>query len=229
MENQRIALAVDAVVFGYREENLHLLLVKQKYGPFQGRWVLPGGFVRENETLAAAVARELVEETNVKTDYLEQLYTFGDDLHRDPRGRVVAVAYLGLVNPQKLTIRADTDATDVAWYHTDELPDLPYDHHQIVKKGLERLQAKVHYQPIGFDLLEEEFVFSELESLYKTILQQAIDRRNFRKKILSFGILAETGKVRKVGSGRPGMVYKFNKQKYRELEKAGFHFEIKFA
>lgn len=228
MEQQNINLAVDAVVFGYKDENLYVLLVKQKYGTFKEHWVLPGGFVLENESLDQAVERELKEETNVAADYLEQLYTFGA-VDRDPRRRVVSVAYLALVNPNNLKIKADTDALDVAWFLVHQIPQLPFDHNKIIDIGLERLRSKVHYNPIGFDLLEEEFVFSDLENLYKTILNKDIDRRNFRKKILSFEILIDTGEKRKIGSGRPGQVYRFNKQKYKALDQKGFHFEIKFA
>lgn len=229
MKEQNIRLAVDAVVFAYKDEQLHLLLVEQKFGVYKGRWVLPGGLVQNEETLSEAVARELKEETNVQTDYLEQLYTFGDDLNRDPRNRVVSIAYMGLVNPARVKIQASTDASDVAWYPIQEIPTLPFDHDLIWKTALKRLKAKVHYAPIGFELLDARFGFSELENLYKAILEQEIDRRNFRKKILSFGILEETGEVKKVGSGRPGMLYKFNRKKYKQLEKEGFLFDIKFA
>ncbi|MBN1111347.1 MAG: NUDIX hydrolase [Bacteroidales bacterium] len=229
MKDQNIKLAVDAVVFGYKDDGLFVLLVKQKYGPFINQWVLPGGFVKHDEALIDAVYRELLEETNVELDYLEQLYTFGDDIKRDPRFRVVSVAYLGLVNPKRVSIKPDTDALDVAWFRVDNIEILPFDHKLIIDKGIERLQSKLNYKPIGFDLLDDEFVFSDLENLYRTILCRDIDRRNFRKKILSFGILEETKKVKSVGSGRPGKVYTFNKVKYKELEESGFVFEIKFA
>ncbi|KYG80820.1 NUDIX hydrolase [Roseivirga seohaensis] len=229
MDSQNIKVAVDPVVFGYENGSLFILLIKQKYGPMKGKWVLPGGFVKDNEPLSVAVARELKEETNVTVDYLEQLFTFGDDVNRDPRGHIISIAYLGLANPKQLDIQANTDASDVNWFEINKLPQLPFDHNQIIKKGLERLQSKVHYKPIGFDLLGDEFVFSDLENLYRTILQKEIDRRNFRKKILSFGLLEETGELRKTGSGRPGAVYRFNKRKYSQLESSGFHFDIKFA
>ncbi len=224
-----IRLAVDAVVFSYKDEVLHLLLIQPKYGVFKDLWALPGGFVRADEKLTDAVHRELKEETGVVVDYLEQLYTFGDKIDRDPRARVVSVAYFALVNPQGLVLKADTDAADTAWFPLDDLPALAYDHGVIVDAGLRRLRSKLIYQPIGFDLLSEEFPFSDLEHLYATILGEKLDRRNFRKKIMSFGILEETGSYYQKGSGRPAKLYRFDMKKYKALEEGGFHFEVKYA
>ncbi len=225
-EHQNISLAVDAIVFAYRNEKLKVLLIQPKYGPFIDRWALPGGFVLDNESLQDAVHRELQEETGIKVNYLEQLYTFGD-VERDPRKRVVSVAYFALVNPRNLVLKADTDAAKADWFDILELPELAYDHGDILRVAIERLKAKLQYQPIGFDLLPKAFPFSDLEKLYGTILDQKIDRRNFRKKMLSFGILTETDKIRKEGSGRPAKLYRFNTKKYKSLEAKGFHFEIK--
>lgn len=227
MTDQDIKLAVDAVVFGYDGYQLLILLIQQKFGPARDQWALPGGFVQNGESLSVAVTRELKEEAGITVDYLEQLYTFGEDPKRDPRGQVVSVAYLALVNPKKLLLQADTDAQDARWFPIKQHPQLAFDHHQIIQKGLARLQAKLQYQPIGFGLLEEEFPFSDLENLYRVILERPIDRRNFRKKILSFGILEETAKVRSEGSGRPAKLFRINPKIYRALERTGFHFEIK--
>ena len=227
--SQNIRIAVDAVVFGYNREQLLILLIQQKYGPFKDRWVLPGGFMLNGESLIHAVNRELQEETGIEVDYLEQLFTFGDEVERDPRGQVISVAYLALVNPQKLDLKAATDAQDAQWFPVGSYPNLGFDHAKIIEKGLQRLQAKLQYQPVGFDLLEEEFPFSDLENLYQVILRRPLDRRNFRKKILSFGILTETDKIRKVGSGRPAKLFRFDREKYKEKEQTGFHFEIKYA
>lgn len=226
---QKIFVAVDAVVFGYQTNKLWVLLIKQKYGAMKGKWVLPGGFVKDGEGLTDAVKRELKEETGITVSYLEQLYTFGDDPHRDPRSQVVSVAYFALVNPKKLKLKADTDAEDAHWFDVYELPKLGYDHNNIIKTGLERLKGKLTYQPIGFDLLDKSFPFSDLENLYKTILGKEIDRRNFRKKMLSFDLLQETDKIKKEGSGRPAKLFTFNKQKYNKLAKEGFIFDIKYV
>jgi len=225
---QNIKIAVDAVVFGYSNNKLNVLLIQQKYGSNAGKWALPGGFVKDTETLDEAVVRELKEETGVTANYLEQLYTFGS-INRDERMRVVAIAYIALINPKNYKLKADTDAKDAQWFEINEIPSLAFDHNQIIDKGLERLRAKINYQPIGFELLATKFPFSDLEHLYQTILNKEIDRRNFRKKLLSFGILQETDDFQKIGSGRPAKLFKFNSKKYKELESKGFHFEIKFA
>lgn len=226
---QNIKVAVDAIVFGYADSQLHVLLIQQKYGALKGQWALVGGFVHDDETLHDAVNRELKEEAGIKVNYLEQLYTFGDDIHRDPRFRVVSVAYFALVDSTALVLSADSDAADAQWFPIDRIPRLAYDHRQMIKMALSRLQNKLTYQPIGFDLLPREFLFSDLENLYSSILDKEIDRRNFRKKILSYGILDETDKYAKQNKGRPAKLYKFNKKKYNELAKDGMHFEIKFA
>ncbi|MFD2907562.1 NUDIX domain-containing protein [Flavobacterium ardleyense] len=226
---QHIKIAVDAIVFGYSDNNLNVLLIKQKFGALKDQWALVGGFVKDHETLNEAVKRELKEETGVTVNYLEQLYTFGDDINRDPRFRVVSVAYFALVNSRKLVLTADSDAEDAQWFPIKELPELAFDHKDIIEKAHLRLKNKLTYQPIGFDLLQKEFLFSDLENLYCTILEKEIDRRNFRKKIVSFGIIEETGGFSPKKSGRPAKMFKFNNTKYKRLSKEGFLFEINFA
>jgi 8-oxo-dGTP diphosphatase len=227
--NQNIKIAVDAIVFGYSENKLNVLLIKQKFGVLKNKWALVGGFVKDNETLNDAVNRELYEETGIEVNYLEQLYTFGDKIDRDPRFRVVTVAYFALVNSTELIFKADSDAEDAKWFPINELPDLAFDHKEILISAQKRLKSKLTYQPIGFDLLTKEFLFSELENLYSSILEKEIDRRNFRKKILSFEIVEETEKFGPKTKGRPAKLYRFNKQKYIKLENEGFLFEIDFA
>jgi 8-oxo-dGTP diphosphatase len=226
---QNIRIAVDAVVFGYMQNNLYVLLIQQKFGSGQPYWALPGGLVKDDEPLTDAALRELKEETNVAVNYMEQLYTFGDDINRDPRNRVISVAYYALIDSSSTNIKADTDADKVKWFEVDKIPVLAFDHNHIFNTALQRLRVKLTYQPIGFGLLPKEFLFSDLENLYCLILEREIDRRNFRKKILSFGILEETDRYGDKKSGRPAKLFRFNPQKYTELEKQGFHFEIKFA
>lgn len=224
---QHIKVAVDAVVFGYFEkEDLQILLIKRKIEPFKGSWALPGGLVLDDEDLDDAVKRELYEEAGIKPDFLEQLYSFGK-VGRDPRNRVVSVAYLGLVNPSYFELFADSDAEDAQWFSIHKLPQLAFDHQKIIDTALKRLRTKIQYQPVGFNLLNEEFPFSDLENLYKAIIGQEIDRRNFRKKIMSYGLLNETNNFKKEGSGRPGKMFTFNQEKYKALEEQGFYFEIK--
>lgn len=221
-----ISLAVDAVVFGYAEQQLQLLLIRRNIPPFAGQWALPGGRVLPDESLEAAVERELREETGVDINYLEQLYTFGQP-GRDPRNRVVSVAYFALVNPKQFKLAAATDAADAHWFSCKELPPLAFDHGQIVAYALQRLRAKLSYEPVGLNLLNRDFLFSDLEKLYESILDRKIDRRNFRKKFLSFGILTETSLAHSGRKGRPGALFRFDVEKFQALKKAGILFEIK--
>ncbi len=223
-----IKLTVDAVVFGYaKNDGVSLLLVQRAYEPFKNEWALPGGFVLAEEKLETAVERELKEETGIHVNYLEQLYTFGDP-NRDPRQHVVSVAYFGLVKSSAyLQLKASTDASDARWFPIKKLPSLAFDHKKIVQLAIERLKMKVRYQPIGFELLDKKFPFSDLEKLYAALLDKKLNRRNFSKKILSYGFLEETGELAKSeGRGRPSMIYRFNQKRYNELIKEGYHFEI---
>jgi len=221
-------LAVDAIVFGYsKQDGVSVLLIQRKYEPFKNSWAIPGGFVLEEESLEQAVRRELVEETGITVQYLEQLYTFGDP-DRDPRQRIVSVAYMGLVKTsQYQDLKASTDAANAAWFSIRKLPSLAFDHKKLLDMAAERLRSKIRYQPIGFELLDKKFPFSDLEKLYVALMDREINRRNFSKKILSFGILEDTGELaRTEGKGRPSKMYRFNQKRYRELLKEGFHFEI---
>lgn len=226
MSEPHIRLAVDAVVFGYEpHEGLSVLLIRRKVDPFKGSWALPGGLVKENESLETAVERELKEETGIRVDYLEQLYSFGEP-KRDPRNRVVTVAYYALVKPSHFQIKADTDAEEAEWFHLKELPELAFDHLDILNMAIKRLKGKLSYEPIGFELLEDKFPFSELHTLYETVYGTAIDRRNFKKKFLQLDILQELDEKISIGKGRPGTLFKFNKKKYDLLKKKGMNFEI---
>lgn len=223
---QEIRVAVDAVVFGFKNNQIFLLLVQSKFGTDRLQWALPGGLVQNEESLKDAVLRELAEETNVNINYLEQLYTFGDNIHRDHRNRVISIAYFGAVDATKIDVIADTDAIHAEWVALDKLPKLAFDHKEIVNTAYKRLQDKLSYQPLGFDLLPKEFLFSDLENLYSLILNKEIDRRNFRKKIMSFGFIDETTKTLQQNQGRPARLFRFNKKKYDDFVKNGFIFEL---
>lgn len=223
-----IRLAVDAVVFGYsKSDGVSVLLIQRKYPPFKNSWAIPGGFVLEGESLEQAVRRELQEETGIKVDYLEQLYTFGEPA-RDPRQHVVSVAYFALVKSAKYQqLKASTDAEAAQWFPITELPALAFDHHGILEKAIDRIRTKIRYQPIGFELLDTRFAFADLEHLYTSLLGHDIDRRNFTRKMLSLNILDETDEFSKSeGKGRPSKIYQFNKKNYKALVKKGMYFEI---
>lgn len=218
-------LTVDCVVFGLDEEDLKILLIQRGYEPFKGSWAIPGGFVNASESLEEAALRELKEETGVENVFLEQLYTFGD-VHRDPRRRIVTVAYYALVNLRDHTIKAATDASNAAWFSVDDIPKLAFDHARIVETALRRLRGKVRYEPIGFELLPEKFTLTQLQRMYEKILEQEVDKRNFRKKILGMDLLRELDEVQVDVAHRAARLYKFDEKKYRQLKDKGFNFEI---
>lgn len=224
-EHPRPALTVDCVVFGFDEEDLKVLLIQRDLPPFQGRWALPGGFVHIDETLDEAARRELQEETGVSRLYLEQLFTFGE-LARDPRERVVSVAYYALVKLSDHRIQAATDARSAAWFAVSDTPELAFDHDRILGTALERLKAKVRYQPIGFELLPPKFTLSQLQHLYETVLETTLDKRNFRKKILGMGLLEELDEIQQDVAHRAARLYRFDAKKYRDLARQGVHFEL---
>jgi 8-oxo-dGTP diphosphatase len=224
-EYARPALAVDCVVLGLDTDDLKVLLIQRKLPPFQHTWALPGGFVRIDEELDEAARRELEEEAGVTDAYLEQLYTFGG-LDRDPRERVVSVAYYALTKLESHRIRAATDAERVAWFGLDDLPRLAFDHKQIVDKAVERLRGKVRYTPIGFELLPPRFTLTQLQRLYEIVLTSQLDKRNFRKKILSMDLLVETDEVEQGVRHRAARLYRFDRKKYEKLARQGFSFDL---
>lgn len=223
-EYPRPALTVDCIIFGLDKKDLKVLLIKRGLEPFVGKWALPGGFVDMEEDLHQAALRELEEETGVKDVFIEQLYTFGKQ-GRDPRGRVVSVAYYALVNLGEHPIKASSDADEAAWFGIDQLPALAFDHEEIMDVAIKRLRGKVVYQPIGFELLPSKFTLTQLQQLYEIILGVKINKRNFRTKILKMDILEQCERQQGV-SHRPAFLYKFNEHKYKELLEKGFIFEI---
>jgi len=221
----RAALTVDCVVFGLDDEDLKVLLIQRDLEPFAGKWALPGGFVHVDETLDQAARRELQEEAGLTKVFLEQLYTFGD-LNRDPRERVVTVAYYSLVNIRDHRVQSATDARNAAWFPVLDMPTLCFDHKKIVKMALQRLKGKVRYQPIGFELLPAKFTLTQLQHLYETILERELDKRNFRRKVLGMDFLEETDEIEQDVAHRAARLYRFNEAKYRKLTQDGFLFEL---
>lgn len=221
----RAAVTVDCVVFGLDDEDLKVLLIRRDLPPFEDKWALPGGFVRLDETLDEAARRELREETSLERVFLEQLYTFGG-IDRDPRERVITVAYYALVRLSDHRVQAATDARDAVWFAMDDLPPLAFDHDQILETAHQRLQGKVRYQPIGFELLPPKFTLTQLQKLYEIVLGRVLDKRNFRKKIQGMGVLEELDEVEKDVAHRAARLYRFDKKEYSRMVKQGFHFEI---
>lgn len=226
-EYERPALTVDCVVFGLdlAAAQLNVLLIERDAKPFAGEWALPGGFVNANEDLKVAARRELKEETGIHDVYLEQLYTFGAPC-RDPRGWTISVAYYALVAPDAHALLASSDARRAAWFSAAKLPPLAFDHTQICAAGLARLRGKVSYAPIGFELLPKKFSLKQLQKMYEIILARDLDNRNFRKKILSFGVLQETTQTQHGVAHRAARLYKFDERKYKQLVKQGWNFEL---
>lgn len=221
----RPALTVDCVVLGLDEADLKVLLIQRDLEPFAGRWALPGGFVHLDETLDQAARRELQEESGLTKVFLEQLYTVGD-VDRDPRERVITVAYFALVRLSDHQVQAATDARNAAWFAIDDLPRLAFDHETIVAMALQRLQGKVRYQPIGFELLPPKFSLTQLQRMYEIILERELDKRNFRKKVLSLDILQDLDEVEQDVAHRAARLYRFDERKYRQKVKDGFNFEL---
>ena len=213
------AVTADVVVFTIRDGRLSILLIRRANPPYQGDWALPGGFLDIDEDLDACAARELAEETGISGVYLEQLYTFGAT-HRDPRERVISVTYYALVPQDALaTPRAASDAAEVGWHAFDDLPPLAFDHTKIAEMAHRRLVAKLDYSTIAFQFMPEAFTLSELQCVYQALRNQPLDKRNFRKRILSLDLIEETGRMRRNGKHRPAREYRVRNPKRVEIIK----------
>lgn len=200
------AVTTDIVIFTIRNQGLELLLVRRAADPYRDYWALPGGFIEIDEDLEDCALRELEEETGVSGVYLEQLYTFGTP-GRDPRERVISVAYYALVSPDRLNIRAASDAREVAWFPFDQLPLLAFDHKSIVDMAHQRLAAKLNYSTIALQFMPEKFTLSELQQVYEIINGEPLDKRNFRKRVMSLDCIKQTGSYRRNGNHRPARLF----------------------
>lgn len=205
-----IAVAVDVVIFTVIENDLKVLLIERLVEP-KGQWAIPGGFVLKNEDLEAAAKRELSEETGVKDVYLEQLFTFGEP-KRDPRGRIISVSYFALVNAETVKIRSGSDAGKVDWFSFNKLPKLAFDHNEIIKYARKRLIWKVEYTNVVYSLLPSHFTLTQLQKAYETIIGHPLDKRNFRRKFLSTGLIKETT-AKETGAHRPATLFEFTSRK----------------
>lgn len=210
-----IFVTVDIVIFTLREGDLQVLLVKRKMPPFEGRWAIPGGFVQHDESLEDAAARVLFEEAGVRDVHIEQLYTFGK-VDRDPRGRMVTVAYYALV-PAPLALHAGGETADAQWQSVYALPEMAFDHADIVQYALKRLRYKLEYTAVGFQLLPKAFTLSQLQRAYETVLGERLDKRNFRRRILQAQVIEETGEMQS-GEGRPAKLYRYRDDAVAEVK-----------
>jgi 8-oxo-dGTP diphosphatase len=218
-----VQVTVDLVIFALRERELHVLLVRRGIPPYEGRWALPGGFIREGESLDEAARRELQEETGVHDVYLEQLYTFGEP-GRDPRGRVVTVAYYALLTGDRRPLVAGSDAAAARWWPARDHPTLAFDHDGILEYALERLKNKLEYTTVGFQLLPKKFTLTQLQRVYETVLGRELDKRNFRRKIALLGILKPLDEWVTEGPSRPAQLYRFSAKQFEKLRDKGILF-----
>ncbi len=201
------AATVDIAIFTVRDDSLRILLIRRANPPFQGVWALPGGFVGIDESLKHAAWRELREETGINAAYLEQFYTFGHP-KRDPRERIITVAYFALLPSDKLDVEAGSDAQRADWFNVDELPELAFDHPKIISRALSRLDEKVVHSSAVFQLLPKTFTLPELQRVTELIRRESVDRRNFRKRMLSQGLIEATGELARRGAHRPAKLYR---------------------
>lgn len=223
-EKDRHLVAVDSIIFGFDKEKLKILLIKRNFEPCRGEWSLMGGFLRKEESLDDAATRVLYRLTGLKDLYLEQLYTYGD-LNRDPGARVLSTAYFALIDIGKYQEQL-SHRYNAKWWDIEKFPDLIFDHNRMVDRALHRLQRRTRNQPIGFELLPEKFTIPKLQSLYEAIHRRRMDKRNFRKKILSYDFLDRLEEKDKSNSKKGAFLYKFNEKKYKELVERGYNFEI---
>jgi 8-oxo-dGTP diphosphatase len=219
------AVTVDCVVFGLGGDALQVLLVRRKHAPFADRWALPGGFVNMDEDLDVAARRELQEETGVKCAYLEQFRAFGKP-GRDPRERVISIAFYVLVKPEDYALCASSDASDASWFSLNALPPLAFDHPEILAAALRQLREKACTEPVGFELLPDKFKLPQLQRVYELILQRPLDKRNFRRRILESGLLVPLKELDRSQQRRPARLYRFDLRRRGEWRQKGFRFVI---
>lgn len=226
------AVTTDAVVFGFDGEQLNVLLIERGNEPYLGSWALPGGFIKEDDKSAEdSVYRELHEETNVEDIYLEEFKTFSE-AGRDPRERVITIAFFALVVKDKYVIKGGDDARKAEWFPVDKLPELAFDHKKIIDEALERLRHRIHFEPIGFHLLDKEFTMPQLQNIYISILNperndtRLLDRRNFAKKMIKLGYIKETGEKITGNPYRSPKIYVFDEEAYKLAKKGGMKLEF---
>jgi len=225
-EHTRHLVAVDCIVFGYNilEKEIKLLLIKRSFEPARGKWSLAGGFVEENESLDEAAYRILRKLTGLRNVYMEQSYSYGD-VTRDPGARVISTAYSALIKIRDID-KELKELNGAHWQSISRLPKLIFDHAEMVARALDDLQMQIKVKPVGFELLPEKFTLVQLQDLYEAIYQRRIDKRNFRKKILSMNILEKLDEKEKETSKKGAYYYKFIREKYDGFKQKGFYFNL---
>ena len=223
-EADRLMVAVDCIIFGFDNRKLKLLLFKRKVEPFKNRWTLVGSFIKKEESVSEGAQRVLEEFTGLKDIYMELLGCYSD-CDRDPGGRVISMAYYALIRLEEHA-KQIVEPYQAQWFNVDAVPKLILDHNQMINNGLEKLRRKSRYQPIGFELLPKKFTLPQLQNLYEAIYQKPLDRRNFRKKILSMNILEKLEEKDKSTSKKGAFLYRFKKNTYKKLVAKGFNFEL---
>jgi len=225
-EHEKFHVAVDSIIFGYDEggRELKVLLLKRNFQPAKGEWSLMGGFLKNNESVDEAAKRILNELTGLSDVYVEQLYTFGE-INRDPGARIISIAHFALIkiNASDLELVKNHGAT---WIPISSMPKLIFDHSAMIDRALKKLQIRARTQPIGFELLPDKFTIPQLQGLYEAIYNKTLDKRNFRRKLLSMDLLEKLEEKEKASSRKGAWYYRFDQKKYEDLLNRGFNFEL---
>ena len=217
------AVTTDCVIFGFEGSELQVLLIERGIEPFKGKWAFPGGFLNMDETAGEGALRELKEETGLENAYIEQFNTYSDP-GRDPRERVITIAHYALVRIQE--VKGGDDAAKAQWFPIDEVPQLAFDHDKILRDAMRKLRERIHFEPIGFELLPEKFTMRDLQILYESILGVKFDRRNFAKKMMHYELLNQLDETVRPTAKRDALLYSFNKENYELFKKKGFQMEF---
>ena len=217
------AVTTDCVIFGFDGSELQVLLIERGIEPFKGKWAFPGGFLNMDETAGEGAMRELKEETGLENAYIEQFNTYSEP-GRDPRERVITIAHYALVRIQE--VKGGDDAAKAQWFPIDEVPQLAFDHDKILRDAMRKLRERIHFEPIGFELLPEKFTMRDLQILYESILGVKFDRRNFAKKMMHYELLNQLDETVRPTAKRDALLYSFNKENYELFKKKGFQLEF---
>lgn len=219
----RPSVTTDCVIFGFDGNSLKVLLIERGIEPYKGQWAFPGGFLNPEETAEEGALRELREETGLEAAYIDQFHTYTDP-KRDPRDRVITIAYYALVRIQE--VKGGDDAAKARWFSLDEVPQLAFDHDRILRDAMKELRERIHFEPIGFELLPEKFTMKDLQMMYEAILDVKFDKRNFSKKMMHYGLLNQLDETVWPTAKREAVLYSFNKENYELFKKKGFQLEF---